>query len=87
MIERVIQNPVGGFLVCPDFTIPVSHSGQTSLVNIFRFTLRWSSVLLSSLAVGTALSGEAPSYAALAVLGPLVWADRTSFTWVRSRRS
>ncbi|MFE3945913.1 hypothetical protein ACFXPV_29260 [Streptomyces sp. NPDC059118] len=86
MIERVDQKPVSGFLVCPEITIPAFSSGQTSLVSVFGFTLRWGSVLLGALVTAVVLKGEPPSYEALAVLGPLVWADRTALSCFRIRR-
>ncbi|MFF9346632.1 hypothetical protein [Streptomyces sp. NPDC014734] len=55
-------------------------------MSVLGFTLRWGSVLLGALVTAVVLKGEPPSYEALAVLGPLVWADRTALTWFRIRR-
>ncbi|MFD8847573.1 hypothetical protein [Streptomyces sp. NPDC059604] len=86
MIEHVDQKPVSRLLVCPEITIPVFSAGQTSLLSVFGFTLRWSSVLLGALVAAVVLKGEPPSCEALAVLGPVVWADRTALTCFRIRR-
>ncbi|MFJ4972497.1 hypothetical protein [Streptomyces sp. NPDC088755] len=55
-------------------------------MSFLGFQLRWNSVLLGALVTAAVLNDVPPSYEALVVLAPVIWADRTTLTWVRIRR-
>ncbi|MCJ0868685.1 hypothetical protein [Streptomyces sp. AP-93] len=85
MIERFYRKLISRLPVPPDISIPIHLTAQTAIASTLSVVVRWSSALTFATVTGVVWFGAPPE--ALWMCAPAVWADRTSVTYQRIRRT
>ncbi|MCB5906515.1 hypothetical protein [Streptomyces pinistramenti] len=86
MTERANRKWFSQLPEFPDRSIPPFSCAQTATVRAFACTVRWSSVLATTLVAAAAWRGLTLPAKALIALMPALWWDQTRVMYLRIRR-